>query len=203
MRDDGGLEAPSRRTVYLPHRVISFGGGAFAVRTSIDPDEVFPRIRELIAALDPAVPLFAIRPMQGYVDDALAPVRFMLILIGLFGGFALLLAAIGLYGVLSNSVRQQTRDLGVRLAFGATSGQILKQVVGRGTALATSGIVIGLVIAIPLTRATQSLFVGVAPTDPLTLVGISLLLLGVSVLACYLPARRASRLDPAASLRAD
>jgi putative ABC transport system permease protein len=89
VRDDGGLEAPSRRTVYLPQRVISFGGGAFAVRTSIDPDEVFPRIRELIAALDPAVPLFAVRPMRGYVDDALAPVRFMLILIGLFGAFAL------------------------------------------------------------------------------------------------------------------
>jgi len=203
VRDDGGLEAPGRRTIYLPHQVIPFGGAAFAVRTSINPEEVLPQIRERIAGLDSEVPIFSVRPMQGYIDDALAPVRFTLILIGIFGVFALVLAAIGLYGVLSNAVRQQTRDLGVRLAFGATSGQILKQVVGRGTALAAAGIVIGLVIAIPLTRATQSLFVGVAPTDPLTLVGISLLLLGVSVVACYLPARRASRLDPANSLRAD
>ncbi|NKB89520.1 MAG: FtsX-like permease family protein [Acidobacteria bacterium] len=203
VRDDAGMAELGRRTVYLPHRFLAFGGGSFAVRTTQDAAQVFPQIRQVISDLDPSLPLFAVRSMQSYIDDAVAPVRFTMVLIGLFGTFALVLAAIGLYGVLANSVRQQTRDLGVRLAFGATSAQILKQVVGRGAGLAALGVVIGLAIAIPLTRALRSLFIGVEPTDPLTLVGISALLLGVSVLACYLPARRAAALDPASSLRSD
>jgi hypothetical protein len=203
VRDDGGLEAPGRRTVYFPHRVLSFGGGVFAVRTSVDPESVFPPIRELLSTMDADLPIFGVRPMQGFIDDALAPVRFTLVLIAIFGAFALVLAAIGLYGVLSNAVRQQTRDLGVRLAFGATSGQILKQVVGRGATLAGIGVALGLLIAVPLTRMMRNLFIGVEPTDPLTLGAISMLLLSVSVLACYIPARRASKLDPATSLRAD
>ncbi len=202
VRDDAGMAQPGRRTVYLQHRVISFGGGSFALRTSQDTGIVLPLVRRTIGELDPDLPLFSVREMQGYIDDSVAPVRFTLVLTALFGAFALVLAAIGLYGVLANAVRQETRDLGVRLAFGATSGEILRHVVGRGAALTGVGIVLGMMIAIPLTRALRSLFVGVEPTDPLTLVGVSLLLLIVSVLACYLPARRASRLDPAASLRA-
>jgi len=201
VRDDAGMAQPGRRTVYLPHRVISFGGGAFAVRTTEDTAVVLPGVRRVISDMDPDLPLASVRTMQSYIDDSVAPVRFTLVLIGVFGGFALVLAAIGLYGVLANSVRQQTRDLGVRLAFGATSAEILRHVVGRGAALAALGIAVGMAIAIPVTRALRSLFVGVEPTDPLTLLGVSVLLLGVSVLACYLPARRAARLDPAASLR--
>ena len=114
---------------------------------------------------------------------------------------ALLLASIGLYGVLSYVVRQRTAEIGVRMAFGAESGSILKLVVGQGLALAGGGVLIGLIAAVPLTRFMESMLVGVTPTDPLTFGGISAVFVAVAAVACYLPARRATFVDPVSALR--
>jgi ABC-type antimicrobial peptide transport system permease subunit len=141
--------------------------------------------------------------MRQYVDDAMGPTRFALTLIGLFGLVALVLAAVGLYGVLSYVVRQRTAEIGVRMAFGAETGSILKLVVGQGLALAGAGVGLGLLVALPLTGVMESLLVGVTPTDPVTFVGISGLFVLVAGLACWLPARRATFVDPVSALRDD
>jgi ABC-type antimicrobial peptide transport system permease subunit len=127
--------------------------------------------------------------------------RFALTLIGLFGLTALLLAAVGLYGVLSFVVRQRTAEIGVRMAFGAEPDSILRLVVGQGLALSGGGVALGLLVAFPAMGVMESLLVGVTPTDPLTYGGISALFIAVATIACYLPARRATRVDPVAALR--
>ena len=127
--------------------------------------------------------------------------RFALTLIGAFGLIALVLASVGLYGVLSYVVRQRTAEIGVRMAFGAETGGIMKLVVGQGLKLAGAGIVLGLLIALPLTKVMQTLLVGVEPTDPATFVSISAIFALVAMLACYVPARRATNVDPVTALR--
>ena len=131
----------------------------------------------------------------------MGPTRFALTLISVFGVIALLLASIGLYGVLSYVVRQRTAEIGVRMAFGAEAGSILKLVVVEGLTLAGAGIVLGLLVAVPLTGVMDSLLVGITPTDPLTYGGVSLVFVAVATLACYLPARRATQVDPVTALR--
>jgi putative ABC transport system permease protein len=129
--------------------------------------------------------------------------RFNTLLLGLFAGLALILTAVGLYGVISCSVSQSTHELGIRLALGAQSGDVLKLVVGQGMVLALVGVVIGLGAAFALTRLMSSLLFGVSPSDPLTFVSIAALLLGVALAACYIPARRATQVDPLIALRCE
>jgi putative ABC transport system permease protein len=139
--------------------------------------------------------------MRSYVNDALAPTRFTLILIGIFAAVALLLASIGIYGVISYAVRQRTHELGIRIAMGASPNSIFRLVVGQGMLLALLGLAVGLAAAFSMTRLLASILFGVSPTDPATFIGISLLLTLVAGLACYLPARRATRVDPMIALR--
>ena len=179
------------------------GNMSWAVRTSIDPLMVVDRVRREVATLDPLIPLDRVRPMQDYVDESAAPTVFSLILVGIFGSVALLLAAIGLYGVLSFTVRQRTSEIGVRVACGAGQGRILKLIVGHGMALAGLGILLGVVAAFLLTRFMESMLVGVAPTDPATFVMIAVLFGVVAGIASLLPALRAMRIDPVAALRAE
>ena len=139
--------------------------------------------------------------MTAYVDRATSSTRFALILIGLFAALALVLATVGLYGVLSTIVRQRTAEIGVRMAFGAGRGSVFGLVVGQGMILSVIGVAIGLLVAYLLTGVMQSMLVGVTPTDPLTFAAIVAIFLVVAALACGLPALRAARLDPISALR--
>jgi ABC-type antimicrobial peptide transport system permease subunit len=167
----------------------------------MDPLSLVSAIRAELAAVDGNLPMASVRPFIDDVERAMGPTRFALTLIGVFGVIALVLASVGLYGVLSYLVRQRTAEIGVRLAFGAESAGILRMVVGQGLGLAGAGVVLGLLAAVPLTGAMKSLLVGVAPTDIPTFTGISGIFLAVAALACWIPARRAAHLDPVAALR--
>ena len=178
-------------------------GGAFrwAVRTTGDPDAMVATVRNSIAQVDERLLLTEVKPWQTYIDRAIAPTRFELILIGAFAVVALILAMIGLYGVLATTVRQRTTEIGVRMAFGATRGIVLKLIVGQGLRLSGAGIVLGIIAAIALTRVMSTLLVGVSATDPLTFGSMALLFAIVASFAAWLPARRAAALSPNVALR--
>ena len=195
------LASVGMETVYFTDRYVGAFGGTWAVKASVDPLTLMGAIREEVEALDPDVPVADVALMESYVDGAMGATRFALTSIAVFSLIALVLAAVGLYGVLSFVVRQRTAEIGVRMAFGAERGSILKLVVGQGLALAGGGIVIGLLVALPVTGAIESLLVGVRPIDPVTYGAISLAFALVASLACYLPARRATRVDPVTALR--
>ncbi len=178
-----------------------FGSGTWFVRTNGDPARLEPTVRSVAAAISPELAIVSMKPLAEYLSTAAAPTRFALTLIGIFGGIALVLAAVGLYGVLATVVRQRTAEIGVRMAFGASQGRIFQQIIGEGLILSGVGIAVGLVVALGLTRTMRSMLVGVSPTDPATFAGIVLLFAVVAALACWLPARRAAALDPANALR--
>lgn len=199
---DQDLASEGMETVYFTDRFIGSFGGTWVVRTStVDPIGLIPAIRREVGQVDADVPVADIELMQTYVDRAMGPTRFALTLIGVFGIVALFLASIGLYGVLSYVVRQRTSEIGVRMAFGAEAGSILKLVVGQGLALAGGGVVIGLLAALPLTGFMESMLVGVPHNDPATFATISAVFVTVAAVACYLPARRATFVDPVKALR--
>jgi ABC-type antimicrobial peptide transport system permease subunit len=139
--------------------------------------------------------------MQQLVTETMAPQRFLMLLLGSFAGLALLLAAIGIYGVISYLVSQRTREIGIRIALGAQRDDVLKLVVGRGTALALAGVAAGITAALLTTRVMARMLFGVSATDPATFLAAALVLAAVAMLACYLPARRAAAVDPMSALR--
>jgi len=174
---------------------------ALTVRTAADPLALVDAVRREARALDSAVPVFSARTVEQLLDQTVAQPRFNLILLGLFAVVALLLAAVGIYGILANTVRLRRHEIGIRLALGARPSAIFRLVVGQGMALALVGVGLGLGGALVLTRYLESLLYEVKPTDPLTFGGVAVLLLGVALLACYLPARRATQVDPLVALR--
>jgi len=171
------------------------------VRTKGDPVGYFASVRSEIAALDQSLPLFEVKTMRQHLGVALLPARLAGSVLGIFGLVALILAATGIYGVMAYSVSQRTREIGIRMALGARSSDVLSMVVRQGMKLVAIGGAIGLTAALALTRMMTSLLYGVSPTDPLTLGAISLLLILVALLACYLPGLRATRVDPMIALR--
>jgi predicted permease len=204
------LAVEGREAMFLPDRFFAPGSvSRWAVRLNCergkpcDATRLGASIRSAVAQVDPLVPVAELRPMSALVDRATAATRFALVLIGTFAVVAAILACVGLYGVLSTSVRQRTGEIGIRMAYGATTRSIFGLVIGGGIRLATVGLVIGLVASLGLTRAMTSMLVGVAPTDAATYVSIIALFLGVTLLACWIPARRAASLDPASALRAE
>jgi predicted permease len=200
---------------YLPFPQYSLGMTTFTVRTAGDPTQMTAAIRAAVREVDKDLPLFGVKTQTEQMDQSLAQERFFPKLTSLFGLLALLLASIGLYGVMSYAVEQRTREIGIRMALGATRENVLRRVIGQGMLLAAIGIVIGAAAAFTLTRlitsnATYDLtrfisgfLYGVRPTDPLTFVAVALLLAFVALLACYLPARRATKVDPMVALRCE
>ncbi|MCI0356823.1 MAG: ABC transporter permease [Acidobacteria bacterium] len=196
-----GLHAPAGPQIYVPFTQSPFPGMYIAIRTRTDPDALSGSVREVIAALDPEVAPTRVRTMDEVIRQSVAEPRFRSLLLLGFSGLALALAAVGIYGVISYTASQRTHEMGVRLALGALPGDIVRLVVKEGMRLAAAGIGLGLSGAFALTRFLGSLLFEVTPTDPATLVGVAILLAAVALAACWIPARRAARVDPMVALR--
>jgi putative ABC transport system permease protein len=194
------LAAEGRETIYLPYAFQSFLPLTLVVRTAADPSSLIPRIRTEVDALDRDVPVADLSTLTSRVAEARSPTRFLLALSSTFAGLALVLAALGLYGVISFSARQRTREIGVRVALGASDRDIRRLILGQGMLVSAIGIGLGLAASVGLTRIVSSNLVGVSATDPVTFAAVSLVLLAVSALASYLPARRASTIEPIRAL---
>jgi putative ABC transport system permease protein len=174
-----------------------------AVRASAPSSAVLASIRRALKTVDPDLPVARPAELARLVDEATAPSRFAVLLLAAFGGVALVLATIGMYGVVSYSVVQRTREIGVRMALGARRSQVFGMVVGSGSRLAAAGIALGLVVAVGVTRLFAGLLYGVRPIDPVTFAAVAGILMLVALAACAVPARRATRVDPLTALRGD
>jgi predicted permease len=199
---DRGLDSEVRPTVYAfyaqrPQRDLSF-----VVRAERDPGALIPAMRAELQRLDPTLPA-EFRTLEQVVSSALDPRRFSLLLLGAFASVALLLAVTGIYGVTAYSVARRTREIGVRVALGARPRAVVAMVVGQGVAMALVGVAIGLAAALALARLLAGALYGVSATDPVTFGLVALTILGATLLASYLPARRAARIDPIVALRAE
>jgi putative ABC transport system permease protein len=170
------------------------------IRTAGDPAAFITTLRREVQALDKDQPVYNVRTFDDVVANSLGTRRVSMQLFAVFAGAALLLAALGIYGVMAYSVTQRTQEIGIRMALGAQKSDVLALVIRQGMTLSLIGVVVGLAGAFALTRLIANLLFGVAATDPLTFVAIPLLLLFVALVACYLPARRAARLDPTIAL---
>jgi putative ABC transport system permease protein len=190
-----------REQIFIPHAQEPFGQVGVVLKTPGDPSGVMKQVAQQVRTLDPGIAIRNLQPLESYVDDARAPMRFNLILIGIFGAIALTLAAVGLYGVMAYSVTQRSHELGIRIAVGASPRDILRLVLGQGIRMTLLGAAIGLVASLAVTRALSSLLFGVSATDPVTFIVVPVVLAFVAILACYLPARRAMRVDPIIALR--
>ncbi|HEX6719259.1 MAG TPA: FtsX-like permease family protein, partial [Pyrinomonadaceae bacterium] len=192
------LTEQSKGTFYLP---AYYSSSTLVVRTANDPRSLTSAIREQVLAVDPNQPVYDVKTMEERVAQTLETRRFAVVLLGVFGTLALLLAAIGLYGVLAFAVSQRTREIGIYMALGAGARNVLLMVIKQGMSLVVVGVVLGLAGAYALTRTMRSLLFEVGPTDSLTFVVVPLLLALVGLIACYVPARRATKVDPLVALR--
>ena len=201
----GSLNQPTPALVYAPFTQYRGEGWSnslmLAVQTSIPPHDLTPAITQQVLALDPDQPVASVRTMDELLSRRLSEARFSLLLFGLFAGLALVLAAIGIYGVMATAVTQRTHEIGLRMALGAQKRDVLSLIVGEGMVMVVIGVVAGLASAVAVTRVMSSLLFEVSPTDPMTLGVITLLLSVVALLACYIPARRATKVDPLVALR--
>ena len=196
LSDDG------REAVFVPDGyMFHAAANRWAVRTSGDPLAIAESARAAVAAVNPRAGVIEVQPMAAFLDQARAHTTFTLVLIAIFAAIALILAAVGLYGVLSTVVRQRTAEIGVRMAFGAHHGRIFRMMVGQGLTLSVAGVVLGLVSALLLTSVMRTMLVGVEPTDPATYGVMTLGFLVIAAVACGVPALRAARLDPMVALR--
>ena len=196
-----GWNAESEPTYYLPATQAPFQAMTILVRTRNDPATLVSALRNAVQTIDPTQPVTNIRTLDQIVSDSIAQPRLNMLLMGLFGGLALILAAVGIYGLLSYAVTERTREIGTRMALGAQVPDVLRLVLKQGMTLALIGEVIGLVGAFALTRVIRGLLFGVAPTDAMTFIAVAAVLTSVALLACYFPARRAAKVDPLVALR--
>jgi len=187
--------------VYWPEAQNPNPGMGLAIRTSGDPMNLAPTVQKVVQAIDPDQPVFRVAAMREVMADSVARRRLAMTLLAVFAGLALLLAAVGTYGVLAYSVAQRTHEIGLRMALGAERRDVLRMVAQEGLLLAGLGAVIGIAGALWLTRLIASMLFAVRPADPLTFLLVSLLLLAVALVSSYIPARRAAKVDPMAALR--
>jgi predicted permease len=192
------LRKPLEPTAYIP---LQEGEAYFALRTSTKPEALIPEVRRIVGALDDNLPLFDMRTQTQTIDRLLFNERLVAKLSSLFGALALILACVGLYGLLSYEVARRTREIGIRTALGAQRREIFRLVLFQGLILAMVGALVGIGAAIGVTRYLGSLLYGIRATDPATFVIIAFLLIAVALLACYIPSRRATRVDPLVALR--
>jgi len=196
------LEEGAGWEMYFPYGQISdFQTLDMVVRSRLPLETLVPGVSAALRAVDPTMPTDVFQPLTGLVDRAVSPRRFVLLLLSAFGGTALLLAALGIYGVLSYSVAQRIPEIGIRMALGESGSQLRRRVVGKTLALAGTGVAIGAALSLVGTRWISSVLYGVDPTDPFTFAGMAVILLTTAMLAGYLPARRASRIDPTTAFR--
>ncbi|HEX7018374.1 MAG TPA: ABC transporter permease [Gemmatimonadaceae bacterium] len=198
-----GLDNEAFPAVYVPFGVLPMNNMSFLVRSSAEPGALARAIRARVAEVDRDLPIFGLQSLDDVMSDSVSQPRFYMMLLGAFSLVALLLAALGIYGVISYSVAQRTRELGIRLALGARQRAIVQLVLGQGLALTVTGVIIGLAAAFWLTRVISGLLFGVAAADPLTFGGVAAGLLGIAALASYLPARRAALVDPVVAMRTE
>jgi putative ABC transport system permease protein len=199
---DESLSRPGEPTMYFPYRQSSGGDSpTYVVHTSNDPLLLVPEVRKTLRELAPDLPLSRMRTLEEVVSSSLVNLRFSTTLLTLFGSLALLIATVGVYGVISYSVSQRTHEIGIRVALGASRGQILNMVLGQGLRLAAIGSAVGLVASFWLTKLLSDQLYGVSATDPKTLIGVTMVLMAVALAACWIPARRAMRVDPLIALR--
>ena len=196
------LDEPPEPTMYWPvAQIRSTPSLAIVIRTESDPAALAPAVRDAIRGIDQTQPIYDLQPLDQLVAKSLGQRRFTLMLMVLFGVIALVLSAIGIYGVMAFAVTQRTQEIGIRMALGASALDVLKMVVGSGMFLAAIGVAVGLIGAFALTRLMASLLFGVSPTDLVTFGLVTAALLMVALLACYIPARRATKVDPLVALR--
>jgi putative ABC transport system permease protein len=196
-----GLRTSPRPEGYLPFDGNTCCSTILVLHTALPPQSLVAEVRQQVRALDPDLPLFAIRTMEQVVSEHTADARTESFLVGLFAGLALLLAAVGIYGVMAYLVAQRTHEIGIRMALGARRSDVLRLVGGRGLKLTLIGVAIGNACALGLTRFLSSLLYEVKPTDPITFIAVSLILTTVALLASYIPSRRATKVDPMVALR--
>jgi predicted permease len=196
-----GLDAPYTPHMFLPEKQVGFNAMTVYIRTAVSPEVLQEPVRREIQAVDPDLPVFGVRSLRSIISDSLAPRRFAMQILGFFAATAMLLAAIGIYGVMAYFVSQRVREIGVRMALGAQRADVMKLIVWKGMSLALAGVTLGLVATLGLTRMIAGLLFGVSATDPLTLAVFAALLALVAFLANYLPASRAAKVDPMVALR--
>ncbi|HLJ40189.1 MAG TPA: ABC transporter permease [Candidatus Acidoferrales bacterium] len=196
-----GLANPSRLEVYVSSLQYPDSTMNLVVKSRIAPAALISAIRSAVASIDKNQPIFAISTMNQLVSDSVATRRITLALLGLFSALALILAAIGIYGVISYSVAQRTHEIGIRMALGAQHKDVLRMILRQGVKIAVAGVAIGVIVSLGLTQLMSSLLFSVSAADPLTFAGVAVLLVLVAMLACYIPARRALRVDPMVALR--
>jgi putative ABC transport system permease protein len=201
---DAGLGSDPLPTIYIPLAVMpTWTAYSYVVRTQQEPGAIVSAVRRAIKEIDPKLPVRNVQTMDDVLSTAIAPARWSTTLLGVFAGVALVIAVLGVFGVLSFIVTQRTRELGIRIALGAAPGQLRRMVVARGLTLAAGGIALGLVGAVALTRFMAALLYGVTATDPVTYCGVAAVLAAAAIVASYLPARRATKVDPMLALRTE
>jgi putative ABC transport system permease protein len=195
------MERAPESALFLASLQEPSGAYNLVIRTAGDPLRVAAAVKGEISTVDRDIPVSQVRPMREYVARSVAQPRFNMVLIATFATLALALAAVGLFGVIAYSVAQRTHEIGIRRALGAANGRVIGMVLKQGIALASAGVVLGTGGALFLSRYLETLLFGLEPTDPVTFAGVAALLATVALAACYLPARRAARIDPLVALR--
>ncbi|HSR66712.1 MAG TPA: ABC transporter permease [Acidobacteriota bacterium] len=198
-----GLDRQGRIAMYLPLSQIPLAGGSILIRTSADPQQVASALKAIVHDIDPQLPVFEITLLEDLIWSSLAQPRFNALLLSIFAVTALLLAVVGIFGVLSQSVALRRREMGVRMALGARPGDLMRSVVGQGLGLTAAGVVLGIVGAWLAGRFISGMLFQVSALDPVTFVSVPLILMAAALLACFLPARRAARSDPLETLRCE
>ena len=197
------LGEESLPTIYVPHAQFSAQSMEVLLRTAVNPLSLLPSVERVVHGLDPELPVARPRALEDIVARSVSKPRFYMLLLGAFAATALFLAALGIFGVMSYAVVQRQREIGIRLALGAVPADVLKMVLGQALPLVAIGVGAGLAGAVALSRVLASLLFKLSPTDPGTLGAVAALLAAVALLASYLPALRATRLDPLAALRSE